>query len=47
MKGDEEEYSLNYLIYDTDNILTMATSRRRSEVGTVTNCCCLLETTTV
>ena len=47
MNGDEEEYSLNYLINDTENILTMATSRRRLEVGTVTNCYCLLETTTV
>ena len=47
IKGDEEECSLNYLFYDTETILTMATSRRRSQVGTVTNCCCLPETTTV
>ena len=47
MKGDEEEYSLNNLIYDTENILTTATSKRGSEVGTMTNCCCLQETTTV
>ena len=41
MKGDEEEYSLNYLIYDTENILTMATTKRQSEVGIFTNCCCI------
>ena len=34
-KGDEEEYRLNHRIYDTENILTMATSRRRSKAGTV------------
>ena len=38
MKGGEEKYSLNYMIYNSENILTNATSRRRSEVGTMTNC---------
>ena len=39
MKVGEEKYSLNYIIDDTENILTIATSRRRSEVGTMTNSC--------
>ena len=29
MKGDEEEYRLNYLIYDMENIQTLATGRRQ------------------